>query len=372
MKKILNIAFCLLFVVLLALPAALTNFKKDQASERDNTYLPEIAWSEKVPIRDRIEEVEEYYNKRVGFRYQALDAYVVLNDRLFQLMDHPLYMYGKDHYVFCSADYYIADYQHLNLDEPWAEEFAGWMQRFSDISHSHGAEFYYTLIPDKKTVYEEFFPAGYNKLGDVSRTDQLLAALSKTDVDYVYALDWLLEAKKSMPVANVKYDAGHWNANGTFTYAQRMIELMRKTHPEIPPLERSEFEVTTVRQKYLAQSQFQINEDVPEYIRKNLESVSESEQLQNTLTCRIDYPKPVCYVDDQHPELPRLLIIHDSYLTGHEQYFQDHFSMVTMIHRDNVKGPHDFEAYLNTLQPDIVIFENPERSLHRFYFSEED
>ncbi len=372
MRKILDILFCLLFVVLLVIPLALTNFKKNQASERDNAYLPEIDWEENVSVRERIEQVEEYYNKRVGLRNEALDAYVLLNDKLFSLMDHPTFMYGKNHYVFFDLDYYIADYQHLNLNEEWAEEYAGWMQRFSDLAHTHGAAFYYTLIPDKKTVYEEYFPSGYNKLGSVSRTDQLLNALSKTDVTYVYVLDWLLEAKKTEPVANQKYDAGHWNQNGAFAYAQKLIELLRETHPEIPRLEKAEFDISMQLQKYLPNSEFPINELVPVYTRITTKSVNESKWLRENASFRIEKPEPVHYVNEEHPELPKLLILHDSYLNGEAKLFLDHFSEVTLIHRDNVKGPHDYEAYLELLRPDIVIFENPERSLQRFAFTEED
>lgn len=371
MRKILDILFCLLFVVLLVIPLALTNFKKNQVSDLDNAYLPEIDWKEDVSIRRRIEQVEEYYNKRVGLRRAALDAYVRLNDRLFSLMDHPSFMYGKDHYVFFSLDYYIADYQHLNLDREWAESYAGWMQRFSDLAKSRGADYYYTLIPDKKTVYAEYFPSGYNKLGSVSRTDQLLEALSKTDVQYVYTLDWLLEAKKTEPVANRKYDAGHWNQNGTFAYARELIELLREKYPEIPPLERDEFERTEVLKKYLPNSDFPINEYVPQYTRINVESVNDTRWLKSHASFRVEKPEPCRFVNPAHPELPKLLIFHDSYLNGEVRFFLEHFSEVTMIHRDNVKGPHDLEAYLDLLKPDIVIFENPERSLQRFSFSED-
>lgn len=77
-------------------------------------------------------------------------------------------------------------------------------------------------------------------------------------------------------------------------------------------------------------------------------------------------------MNEELPELPKLLILHDSYLNGEAKLFLDHFSEVTLIHRGNVKGPHVYEAYLELLRPDIVIFENPERSLQRFAFTEED
>ena len=363
MKKILDILFCGAFVLLLLLPLTLTNFKKNQSSELDNSYLPEIDWSASVPIRERIGQMEEYLNMRIGFREPALDLYVRLNDRLFGLMDHPIYMYGKEGYVFQATDNYLADYQHLNLDPEWTEHFVGWLQQFSDMAHASGAEFWYTLIPDKKTVYSEYFPDGYNVYGTVSRTDQLLEALSRTDVDWFYALDTLKEAKQHSQVANVKYDAGHWNDNGAFVTVQAVLELLRQRHPEIPPLERSEFTITTAHKDSLQTSHFPIDEDVPLYTRRHTESEEHPEWLRQTLRFPEKESYRTHYVNPSHPELPKLLVIHDSYLINKECFFLDHFSEVTFIHRYNLKGPHIFEEYLELVDPDVVIYENPERSL---------
>ena len=362
MKNVWNTVFCILFVLLLALPFAFSNFKKDQVSELDNTYLPELDWSGDCSVRERISQLENYLDMRIGFRNQALDSYIWLNDRLFRLMAHPTYMYGKNGYVFFKTPNYLEDYQHLNLDQPWAEHFVGWMQTFSNMARDRGVDFYYLLIPDKKTVYSEYFPSGCNVLGDVSRTDQVLAELQKTDVNWFFPLELMLEAKKTQSMANPKYDAGHWNENGAFVVLQALIERMREQHPELPPLRLEEFEIGTEHMDTLPVSHFPIDEDVPVYSRKQSSAEEDKQWLKEHLTGAERGNYCTHYVDSSHPELPKLLVIHDSYLIEHEKFFEGHFSELTFLHRVNLTGPAVFERYLEDIQPDVVLYENPERS----------
>lgn len=370
MKKIANGIYCAVFIALLLLPFLFTNFRKDQISELDNTYLPEIDWDAEKPVRERIAELENYLNMRIGFREQSLTWHQLLSYGLFHEMDHPLYMFGKDGYVFFNTDKYIDDYQHLNLDAEWAQGFTDWMVRFRDISEERGAKFYYLLIPDKKTLYSEYFPAGYNQLGDISRTDQVLEALGKTDLNWLYAKDAMLAAKAEMPVANVKYDAGHCNENGTFVFCRALIDRIREDFPAVPPLEREAFAVETEHMEYLPDTHFPIDEDVPVYRLLEKSVRSDRTWLNSHLSFQENSVR-TRYIDPEHPELPKLLVLHDSYLKGKEKFFYGHFSEITFIHRDNLPGPHTLTQYLEVLQPDIVVFENPERSFPTGLFDPE-
>ena len=132
MGKVSERCFCLAFLLILFVPFLFTNFKKDQVSEIDNTYLPELQWSGDTPVGDRINDIENYLNARIGFRDQMLTMYQILNDRLFNLMEHPLYMYGKNGYVYFGTWGYIAEYQNRigeienqeKEDERWEKQFA--------------------------------------------------------------------------------------------------------------------------------------------------------------------------------------------------------------------------------------------------------
>ena len=367
-RKSINIVFSLVFIVLLVLPLVFMNIQKNQVSEIDNQYLPELEWEEDTTIKEKILNAEDYINKRVGFRVQSLTIYQILNDRLFHIMEHPSYMYGKDGWVFFSG---TTDYQHLNLDMEWAEDFASWMQTFDKLAKKHGAYFYYFLIPDKKTIYPEYYPDGYNIYGDVSRTDQVLNALGQTNVDFFYVLDVLLEAKTEVLVCNRQYDAGHWNDDGAFISIRALIDHIRKDFPSIQPLDKSEFTIDSEHMDSLQVSLFPISEDVPAYELSNQSIIDDSEWLCSIPVFSDARIYANRYVNPVAKDMPKLLMLVDSYMMEKEKYLLNHFSEVTFVHRYNLIGPKRFEEYLDILKPDIVIFENPERSFP-ITFSDKD
>ena len=260
MKNLTERCFCLFFLALLVIPFLFTNFKHNQTSEIDNSYLPELQWDESTSADQKISDIENYLNMRIGFREQFLNMYQVFNDRLFGLMEHPLYMYGEDGYVYFKFWSYIVDYQHLNLDQQYADDFAHAMRIFSDLSEERGADFYYLLIPDKKTIYPEYFPKGINQRGNVSRTDQILYSLGKADVNYLFLYDVLTEAKEHDQVFNVKFDAGHWNDTGAFYSMCELYRRLREDHPEIPMLTKEAYDTKMIHVDSLPVSHFAIDE----------------------------------------------------------------------------------------------------------------
>ena len=359
MGKVSERCFCLAFLLILFVPFLFTNFKKDQVSEIDNTYLPELQWSGDTPVGDRINDIENYLNARIGFRDQMLTMYQILNDRLFNLMEHPLYMYGKNGYVYFGTWGYIAEYQNRDLNQAYADELAGAMQAFSDLCREHGADLYYLVIPDKKTIYPEYMPDGLNKQGDVSRIDQILHSLSETDVKWIFPYDALMEGKQRELVFNVKYDAGHWNYNGAFYGIRALYALMRIDHPEIPMLREEAYDVSTEHADTLPVSRFPINEEIPVYSLKESSAVSDREWMDENLSFTAETAYRTRYINPEKPDLPKLLVLHDSYFFGKELFFTENFSEVTFIHRENLLGTKELKAYLNALHPDVVIIENP-------------
>ncbi|MBQ6542018.1 MAG: hypothetical protein IJL73_06020 [Lachnospiraceae bacterium] len=357
-KKTFDILFTILFLSLLLIPLAFTNYKPNQISEIDNAYLPEMDWSKKKDIRQRIADMDNWLNMRIGFRTESLDLYQQINDRLFHILEHPTYMYGKDDWIYFKSS--IKNYQHLNLNEKWADDFAGYLRQFNDISKSRGIDFYYLLIPDKETVYPEYYREGINVNGATSLTDQVLKALDQHQLDWFYAYDTLVHAKKEMLVANQKYDAGHWNENGAFASIQAFIEHLRQKHSEIPSLQINEFNIGKIHQDSLLVSRFRIDEDVPDYeLKVSMEKGSFDGFALHLPENDTVYKRR--YINKNGKDLPKLLVFMDSYLMLHEKFFYSHFSEITFIHRNQVLGPVTFEAFIDSFQPDIVIYENPVR-----------
>lgn len=353
--------FCLVFAAMLVLPLVTMNFQKEQISEIDNAYLPELEFS---PTRQFLREVEDYVNARMGFRTEILDLYQKLNDKVFGLMEHPLYMYGKDGHVFFRMDTYVKDFQRMNLDPEWTAHFADNIQNLERIAEERGIGFIYMLLPDKKTVYAEYFPDTILQMDNESRTDQVLRALDARGVNTFYPKDLLLAAKETMPVANKKYDAGHWNENGAFvTYRALMDGPMREFYPEIEPIEAEDFRVVDLHQYTLAVSRFIIDEWVPHYEPNNTHGAAGDDNLIKEalpFLAKAHYARR--YIMEENAGKPKLLVMHDSYMIEHEKFFTENFSEITFIHRENIRPGEQYEQCLDVFDPDIVIYENPERT----------
>lgn len=359
MKSVMNIVFSVLFILCLALPLATAEFGKNVTSDIDNAYLPEL---DGLTADNFDESLTEYLNKRIGFRSEALELYQKINAECFGVLEHPIYMYGKEGHVFFKEGALIKNYQHLNLDEEGMNRFADGLLEFQNYAQANGKYFLYFYIPDKETVYPEFYPDTVNVNGTLSRTQQLLNAMDARNINYLFAKDVMLKHKEIQPVNNRQYDAGHWNHNGAFVSLRELFNVLRKEYPQIEPLSIDDFNVDTVVEESLQVSHFEINEPVPVYSLKNDTSVNKKEEAFQDVI--INYPNDYYahYENPQCAQQPKLLIFGDSYLAGNDFFFTNSFSEYTYIHRYNVYNQEFFEYYVEQFDPDIIIYENPERS----------
>lgn len=360
MKKWMNIIFCLIFLLSLIFPFTATDFRKNQASEIDNEYLPEL---DNVLLEEMPSAVENYFNKRIGFRMEALDLYQKINDRIFGLLEHPTYMYGSDGHVFFKSSRFVSRYQHLDLNQEEANRFAEALAGFQQYAESRGKRFMYWLLPNKETVYPEYYPKSINVLGDISYIDQLLSALEEHQVNHLYGKDAMVNAKEFMLVNNVKYDAGHWNENGAFVSCQNFYSAIQDWYPGVKPLVLEDYTVNMAVVKSLDTSHFEIHEEVPCYnlIESHAENQTEAFRSKAYLSFSDNYAYH--YVNPTCQDQPSILFFSDSYLGSNMKFFTEHFSETTFIHRYNCLNQEAFEYYVDLVNPDIVIFENPERSL---------
>ena len=356
-----NLIFAICFSLCLALPLLTMDTEKNKVSEIDNEYLPELKQFEDLGVQ---QTVETYLNKRIGFRVEALDIYQKINYHLFGLIEHPTYMNGQEEHVFFKSSACVKNYQHLNLNSAKAQEFAQTMRSFQDYVESCEKDFLYFLIPDKETVYPEFYPHTVNVYGDLSRSDELLGMMEDAGVHYLFAKDAMLEAKKTCLVNNVQYDAGHWNDHGAFYSLRGLYEYLQKNHPEIELLEQDEFMMESEYKTSLQVSHFEIEDEVPVYSLKNPTATNETKSFTQSIYLPFPDQRVLHYSNAGCADKPKLLIFGDSYLADNAFFFTEHFSEYTFIHRNNVLNQEFFEYYVDQVNPDIVIFENPERTLY--------
>ena len=149
MKKI-KILFLGILCVTLLLPLIKFNFEKNYASPIDNRMLTE--WD--LSGGDITEMAESYLNDRVGFRTEAIDIYTELNDKVYGMMVHPTYTYGKEGYVFFQMAF-------ENPDPVFIDLFCAYLRQVQDYCQEREVPLLYCLNPSKTTIYQQYLPTGY-------------------------------------------------------------------------------------------------------------------------------------------------------------------------------------------------------------------
>lgn len=357
-NKIANGIFIAVFMAILIVPVCCMNFKKMQISEIDNKNLtewPGLSWT----LSTRA-ELESYVDDRIGFREQAINSYIEMNDKLFHVMVHPLFMYGKDGHIFYKDPDYITAYQRLNTDTEYLDSFVTFLEQTKDYLDSKDIEFLYFLCPDKKTIYPEYFPDSIHvDTANESVTDYMDEKLKETDLEYIIPVEQLLEAKEDKVVYNKMYDATHWNEFGAFVGHKMIDEHVQNWFTDVPKLTEDDFDLTYVTMETLDIAKFPIQDDVPVYTLKADNSQDATEYLMPYLQCNTT----TFYSHYMYPDCPNdkvLLVFTDSYFGNYQRYYNNRFKEVYFVHRQN----YDYLQYfVNLVFPDAVIFETAERSI---------
>lgn len=357
-NKVPDYLFIAVFIAILVVPALLMNTKKMQISVIDNKNLtewPGLTWT----LSTRA-QIEEYVDDRIGFRESAINFYIEMNDKLFHVMVHPLFMYGKDGHIFYKDADYITAYQRLNTNTEYLDSLVAFLQETKDYLSSKDIEFLYFLCPDKKTIYSEYFPNSIHvNTANESVTDYMNKKLAQTDIEYLIPVEELLEAKESQVVYNKLYDATHWNEFGAFVSHKLIDEHIQKWFSDVQILSEDDYDLNYVTMETLDIAKFPIRDEVPVYTLKTDTSQNATDYLMPYLQCTTTtfyshYMNPDCQNDEV------LLVFTDSYFGNYQRYYNNRFKEVYFVHRQN----YDYLQYfVNLVFPDAVIFETAERSI---------
>lgn len=359
--KCIKIIFTVLFAIILLIPIAAFNFDEDAVSAIDNRQL---AQNPLEADGDLTQNIQDYVNDRIGLRDEMILAYTLLNDRLFDKMVHPSYVYGKEGYVFGAGLDVETQYTEFH------EAFADMVKKIQDYCDERNVPFLFVFNPAKPAVMTEYVPTGINYNRDW--VEQFFDALDKRGVRYLDNTAVLREKfEEGIMVFNQKYDANHWNDWGAYYGTQAMLEELRKDLPSIHITQTEELNISETLETSLPVSEFPINEMVPVITVKtpvqNISGVYSKELELNPSYKTFGY-----YVNQTRLEegAPRALVFQGSYMNVYGyKYMANSFG--EYIHVHDYQNVMDFSYYYNIFQPDCVIFEVAEYTFLNMYFNYE-
>lgn len=300
---------------------------------------------------------ETYYNDHFAFRNHFVKLYADISLNIFK-KDCPFpdkILIGKNNELFgglTEMNTYLRNNLFKNGELEKIRSDCSYRKKYLEAK---GIDYYVVICPTKYSIYAELLPWYFKPSDTISRTDQFVRLLKELNIQVVDLRRPLLRSKDSLQQQIFKRTDNHWNDLGSFIAYQTIMERISEKHPEIKPLKFSDFNITaeesdggnlaTILNKVKEMKDIKYNFE-PKF-SLNVYPVTEN-----------PYPVPPDFPTDEffhgfyleNSNLPKILIIHDSFTNSLEQFFKYSFSKSVFI----------WDKWQYKLNEPIVEAENPD------------
>lgn len=349
-----------------------SGFDKDFEG-RDKFPFPNLSFQNIVNIMN---EVEAYLNDRYAFRDKliALDGNIRLH--VFKTSTKPLIIVGKNGFNFYTGwQNYDISRNLYTLPEDTIlgiiKEQEDWQKYFDE----KGIEYFLVFTPSQVSVYPEYLPDGGYMMNDKTPIDIIQERIEAvTEVNVINTKSAVVDYKKYGNVFH-KTDT-HWTGLGAYAGYKEIINSMVekniivKDNTEVQFVEvkfKGEFskmlgsngilpDEKTLTTKIIGQKA------VKEY---NVPKVTEFDQIR----IKSDLIEPIYYFrNESKKDNPVILIFGDSYFGSWNvnELFAENFYETYFVwtNNKNIGTTGINKEIINSIKPDIVIFERTERFIN--------
>jgi len=234
------------------------------------------------------------------------------------------------------------------LSDEQIEGLAYGLEEIKTYLDNKGIPLVVMFCADKESIYPEYYPRTIIRGPEPIQLDIITEYVrSHTDVDVFNIKDCLVAVKDEYLVFDKNSDdLTHYNEIGAFFAYQELTRHISKYFPDIEPFTLEDVDIT-----YNDRGAYH---DIPDVQLK-----------QKIKYQRFDTEYGLMFENDD-ASLPTILLMRDSY-AGNGNYLSTYipqqFGKTIMIHWSNMAN---LVEYIETFQPDIVVFESAERELRGF------
>jgi hypothetical protein len=304
-------------------------------------------------------EYEKYYNDHFSLRNQLvrLKSSLIVNTLHKSPMPDKV-VFGKEGWLYIVHNE-LAEYRGTNLIRPDViNDIVDEMKRRKDYLKVKNSKLYVVVAPTKYTVYPEYLPAYVDKINKTTRTDQIVTALRKNDIDILDLRPVEINAKGKRPLY-YKTD-NHWNNLGAFTAYEAIIKWLKKDFPNLPDLSIDDFEVKEeiIQGKNTANMLNMVEQFEDIKLVFNQKFSSKAMKVN-----KVGYPIPEGFpypwafetnYETGVDSLPKILVIHDSFTNALIPFMNQSFNRSVFIFDAwNYKSN---EHIVRNEHPDIVLY----------------
>lgn len=270
---------------------------------------------------------------------------------------------GRDGWLFYARDAIINDFR---ATQPFQiaqlEEMARRTTTTEEWLAERGVVFAIIAAPNKQSIYGEFIPDIYDRVGPLTRLDQVQRYfLQHTDLSIVDPRGDLSEAKSWSRL--YEKTGTHWNDCGALIAHQSLMRRLQTFFPLLHPPSRGEFTVVRESTAGMELARMLAMGDTLTEERIHLVPYRPRRAVAGTFAFVDPNPSPgraVVVREVPGSEGPRLLMFRDSFASHLIPFISEQFSRSVYVWSYRV-APEIVESE----QPDVVVLEFAERLLYR-------
>ncbi|HEY9114977.1 MAG TPA: hypothetical protein VIN10_09755 [Bacteroidales bacterium] len=352
-NKILAVTFLLIIFVAMTLFFVLKTEDVNLEENRNLAVLPEFDVNKLDPFP---QQYDKYYADHFPFRSEIVKAFNKIN--FIGLKISPLpekVIIGLNDFLFMSGEE-METYQGKNLFTK--EELQSILEELTyrrDFCASEGAKFYFVIIPQKQTIYEEYIPLKYRTTKKETNRVKLEEYLRQNNFPVYDPTNYFFEKKNDGKLLYLNTD-NHWNNLGAFYASQYITDVIRKDFPQIAPLTLDNYTfVKKEREGGNLAQMLNMKDELLDYNfifeRNDSTKAMEGKKVPYTPPPTFPYPWEYerVYVNPEANDL-KAVIICESFGTLQLDFYKESFGKTVLI----------FDEWQHALNPEIIKNEKPD------------
>ncbi len=227
MKKTLMILYIVAGLLVCVLPfAAMTVYQTDTTTENRTLASAPQLWKEGKPNTDYFEELSAYFNDHFAFRNELVSVDAKMMNKGFGVSNVDTVVTGKEDWLYYtdSVDDYLGQ---ETMNERQVFNTVNNLRILQQYVQDQGAEFVFTVAPNKNSLYGEHMPYYLSKkVSDVTNISLLTPQMKDMGIRYV---DLFSVFQKETEVLYLKRDS-HWNNKGAALAYNAIMDELKYDH----------------------------------------------------------------------------------------------------------------------------------------------
>ncbi|MCQ2491826.1 MAG: hypothetical protein MJ087_02160 [Lachnospiraceae bacterium] len=228
MKNLSSKIFILVCLLICILPSCgLFIFSSGSATKEEKMTIPAFKTEEGKVNKSYFSELGDYFAKSFALRTQFIDTDAKIQGDVFKVSNNDGVIKGEDGWLYYASS--VDDYLGENtLSERGIYNVVNNLNLLQEYVEGRGAEFYFTVAPNKNSLYGENMPDyAQKKTGAKNNFALLQEEIEKTkDVNYI---DLYNTFKQQPEILYLKRDS-HWNNKGAVLAYNTILNKMGINH----------------------------------------------------------------------------------------------------------------------------------------------